>query len=162
MAIDYLTKEEKIEDKTIKIKLWDTAGQENYHTLTHNYYRKCDGIIIVFDISNKESFDKIHYWIKAIHDNTDSNKKIKQVIVGNKIDLDRQVTKEEGQKLAESYSLKYFETSAKENIGINEFMLSIITEIIKEKDIEKNKENKENFQLEKQKEEEKKGCISCY
>ena len=64
--------------------------------------------------------------------------------------------------MAESYSLKYFETSAKENIGINEFMLSIITEIIKEKDNEKNKENNENIQLEKQKEEEKKGCISCY
>ena len=86
-----------------------------YHTLTHNYYKKCDGIIIVFDVSNKESFEKINYWVKAVHDNTDSNKKIKQVIIGNKIDLEneRKVTKEEGEKMASSYSLKYFETSAK-------------------------------------------------
>ena len=61
MAIDYLTKEEKIEDKTIKIKLWDTAGQENYHTLTHNYYRKCDGIIIVFDIRIVISLAMLRY-----------------------------------------------------------------------------------------------------
>ena len=134
-----------------------------YHTLTHNYYRKCDGIIIVFDVSNKDSFEKIHYWVKAIHDNTDSSKQIKQVIVGNKIDLEneRQVTKEEGEKMASSYSLKYFETSAKKNIGINEFMQSFINEIIQLKEKGNIEEINENIELKKQEpEEEKKGC-SC-
>ena len=133
-----------------------------YHTLTKNYYKKCDGIIIVFDITNKESFDKIHYWVKQIKESTDSNKKINQVIVGNKIDLEneRQITKEEGEKMSSAYSLKYFETSAKENIGINEFMLSIINEIAQEKyDEKKEEETNENITLEKQKEEEgNKGC----
>ena len=153
MAVDYLTKEETIGDKIVKIKLWDSAGQEKYHTLTHNYYKKCDGIIIVFDVSNKESFDKINYWVKSIHDNKDSAKIIKQVLVGNKIDLEneRQISKEEAEKMASSYSLKYFETSAKENIGINEFMLNLITDILQERDNSKN-ENNENIQLEKEKE----------
>ena len=152
MAVDYLTKEETIGDKIVKIKLWDSAGQEKYHTLTHNYYKKCDGIIIVFDVSNKESFDKINYWVKSIHDNKDSTKNIKQVIVGNKIDLEneRQISKEEAEKMASSYSLKYFETSAKENIGINEFMLNLITDILQKNDKEKNEDN-ENIQLEKEK-----------
>ena len=162
IGVDYLTKEEKINDKIIKIKLWDTAGQEMYHTLTKNYYKKCDGIIIVFDITNKESFDKIHYWVKQIKESTDSNKKINQVIVGNKIDLEneRQITKEEGEKMSSAYSLKYFETSAKENIGINEFMLSIINEIAQDKyDEKKEEETNENITLEKQKEEKaNKGC----
>ena len=159
-----MTKEETIDDKNIKIKLWDSAEQEKYHTLTHNYYKKCDGIIIVFDVSNRESFDKINYWVKAIHDNKDSTKIVKQVIVGNKIDLEkeRQISKEEGEKMASSYSLKYFETSAKENIGINEFMSNLIADILKEKDNAKN-ENNENVKMGKGKqeleEEEKKLCI---
>ena len=130
-----------------------------YHTITKNYYKKCDGIIIVFDITNKDSFDKINYWVKQIKENTDSNKKINQVIVGNKIDLqnERQITKEEGEKMAAAYSLKYFETSAKENIGINEFILSIINDIIND---EKNKEINQNIELEKHKDEEtNKGCM---
>ena len=134
-----------------------------YHTLTHNYYRKCDGVIIVFDVSNKDTFEKIHYWVKAVHDNTDSSKKIKQVIIGNKIDLEneRQVTKEEGEKMACSYSLKYFETSAKKDIGINEFMQSIIKDIIQEKEKGNEEEINENIKLEKKIDEEKKGYC-CY
>lgn len=151
-----MTKEEQINDKTIKLKLWDTAGQEIYHTLTKNYYKNCDGIIIVFDITNKESFDKINYWVKQIKESAD---KKKQVIIGNKIDLqnERQITKEEGEKMAASYSLKYFETSAKENIGINEFMLNLINDVINDA---KNKEMNKNIELEKVKgEDTNKICI---
>ena len=82
--------------------------------------------------------------------------------MGNKIDLEneRQITKEEGEKMSSAYSLKYFETSAKENIGINEFMLSIINEIAQDKYDEK-KEEEKNITLEKQKEEEGNKQCGC-
>ena len=102
---------------------------------------------------------KLIIGLNKLRKNTDSNKKINQVIVGNKIDLqnERQITKEEGEKMAVAYSLKYFETSAKENIGINEFMLSIINDIFND---EKNKEMNKNIELEKHKDEEtNKGCM---
>ena len=62
VGLDYLTKEEQINDKIVKIKLWDSAGQEQFHTLTNNYIRKGDGIIIVFDITNKDTFQHIENW----------------------------------------------------------------------------------------------------
>ena len=157
-------KEEQIGDKKVKVKLWDTAGQETYHSLIKNYYRKSDGIIIVFDICNKDSFDKISYWVKSINDNADSRKDIKRIIVGNKIDLaeERKITKEEAEKMASAYSVKYFEASAKDNIGVNDFILSIVTDIIKEREKEKEKKDVEgsndNIELEQKKVEgEKKG-----
>ena len=131
--------------------MWDTAGQEKFHNITNQYYKRCDVIIIVFDVTNRESFDKISYWVKAIHDNTDSGNKCKQVLIGNKIDLEneRQISKEEGEKMASSYKIKYFETSAQLNIGINEFFKSIITEIFNDEEWERKKEIEEKIRLEK-------------
>ena len=127
------------------------------------YYRKCDGIIIIYDVTNKESFDRINYWVKTINDNTDSNKKIHTIIVGNKIDLDheRKILEEEGKKMAEAYSLKYFETSAKENIGINEFMKIFIKDIINEKDKPNDEKNNETIQLENRNKNEAQNWLCC-
>ena len=113
-GLEFNSKEERINHKIIKVKIWDTAGQEIFHSLTKNFFRKADGIIIVFDVTNKESFDKIHDWVKSVHDNIDSYREMNIIIVGNKIDLDenREVTKEEGVKLSDYYDITYFEASA--------------------------------------------------
>ena len=126
--MEYFTKEEKLEDKIIRVKIWDTAGQEQYKALTRNFYRNSDGVIIVYDVTQKSTFEKIQEWVQSIVDNTEKN--IKMVLVGNKIDLPREVTTEEGKKLADFYKIPFFETSAKENAGITEFMRKIIAEVL--------------------------------
>lgn len=128
VGLEYFTKEEKVNDKVIRVKIWDTAGQEQYKSLTRNFYRNSDGVIIVYDVTNKSSFEKIQEWVQSIKDNTEKN--IKMILIGNKIDLPREVTTEEGKKLAEHYDIPFFETSAKDNIGISEFIRKILVEVL--------------------------------
>ena len=146
-GIEYNSREEKINNKIIKVKIWDTAGQEIFHSLTKNFYRKADGIIIVFDITNKESFEKIHDWIKSVHDNIDSYREIHIIIVGNKTDLEesRQVAKEEGAKLSEYFEIPYFEASAKNSNGVRTFMMKIIEDIVNNKVNDRSSFNLRNY-----------------
>lgn len=120
-----------MEDKVIRVKIWDTAGQEQYKSLTRNFYRNSDGIVIVYDVTNKESLIRVQEWIEAVSDNTD--KRVKMILVGNKIDMHREVSSEEGKKMADAYGIQYFEASAKERIGIDEAMKAIITEVVQDK-----------------------------
>jgi small GTP-binding protein len=140
IGLEYFTKEEKVDDKVVRVKIWDTAGQEQYKSLTRNFYRNSDGVIIVYDVTNKSSFEKVQEWVQSIIDNTD--KGIKMVLVGNKIDLTREVTSEEGKKLADFYKVPFFETSAKENTGISEFIRKIISDVL-----ESFKPSQQNIQL---------------
>lgn len=119
-----------INDKLIRVKIWDTAGQEQYKALTKNFYRNSDGVIIVYDVTNKSTFEKVQEWVQSIGEYTDSEKNIQKVLVGNKIDLPRQVTTEEGKKLSDMYNIPFYEASAKDNIGIEDFMKKIIGEVL--------------------------------
>ena len=82
----------KADGKEIPIKIWDTAGQERFKTLTQSFYRKADGVIISFDVTEKPSFNNVRNWVESL--NTHADKNAARVLVGNKIDLvdDRQVT----------------------------------------------------------------------
>ena len=134
-GVEFNSKNEKINNKIIKVKIWDTAGQEIFHSLTKNFYRKADGIIIVFDVTNRESFDKVHDWVKSVYDNTDTYREIQIILVGNKIDLElnRQISTEEGIKLSEYFEIPYFEASAKNSNGVRDFMVKIILDVINNK-----------------------------
>ena len=147
IGIEFYNKEEKINNKIIQIKFWDTAGQEIFHSLTKNFYRKADGIIIVYDISNKESFERVQDWIKSIYDNTDTYKEIQMIIVGNKIDLEemREVTKEDGIKIEKYYEIDFYEASAKNDEGVNNFMIKIIRDILNNKVNNRNTLNIKNY-----------------
>ncbi len=126
--MEYFTKEEKIDEKTIRVKIWDTAGQEQFKSLTRNFYKNSHGVLICYDVTNRKSYEKIQEWIDSIADNASAN--IKMVLVGNKIDLTRDVTKDEGKKLAENYKIPFFETSAKTDEGVNECIRRLISDII--------------------------------
>ena len=147
IGIEFYNKEEKINNKIIQIKFWDTAGQEIFHSLTKNFYRKADGIIIVYDITNKESFERVQDWIKSIYDNTDTYKEIQMIIVGNKIDLEemREVTKEDGIKIGKYYEIDFYEASAKNAEGVNNFMIKIIRDILNNKVNNRNTTNIKNY-----------------
>ena len=147
IGIEFYSREERINNKVIQIKFWDTAGQEIFHSLTKNFYRKADGIIIVYDITNKESFERVQDWIKSVYDNTETYKEIQMIIVGNKIDLEekREVRKEDGLKIGKYYEIDFFEASAKNAEGVNNFMIKIIGDILNNKVNDRNTINIKNY-----------------
>ncbi len=145
----------KTEKKSFLIELFDTAGQERYRSITKNYIKGSDGIILIYDLTNKASFKNINTWLKGISENIDINK-TSFVLVGNKCDCDdlRQVSLEEGQNLAQEKGFPFFETSVKNNININQSFVAIINQMIKlgmgkkrNKEIIKNKFILENVNL---------------
>ena len=147
IGIEFFNKEERFNDKIIQIKIWDTAGQEIFHSLTKNFYRKADGIIIVYDITNKESFERVQDWVKSVYDNTDTYKEIQMIIVGNKNDLEekREVSKEEGLKIGKYFEIDFFEASAKNSEGVRNFMIKIIEDILNNKVNNRNTINIKNY-----------------
>ena len=139
IGFEFLIKVLDIENKIIKIQLWDICGSERFKTVSPSYYRRTNGAIVAYDISDKRSFDQVKFWIKEVkaYSNTETN----IVIVGTKCDiLDREVTEEEGKKLADELGVKYFETSAKTGYNVNEAYNFLIKEII---------DNFKNFEREK-------------
>ena len=130
VGVEYFVKDEIIDGKKIKVKIWDTAGQEQFKAITKNYYRNSDGVIIVYDVTDRQTFEKVQEWVKSIGEYTDREKNIQKVIVANKVDLPRKVTKEEGKQLADKYNIPFFEASAKNDIGIKEFMNRIVTDVL--------------------------------
>ena len=138
-------------NKEIKLKIYDTAGQERFRSIVKNYYKGADGILLLYDISNLRSFESITNWIKSLKDAINLEK-ISLVIIGNKCDVlqeERKVTEEMKRKLEEEIGMKIIETSAKNNINIEEAFDSLINKII---DIRfSNKlENNKTFKLEKE------------
>ena len=161
IGIEFFNKEERINDQIIQIKLWDTAGQEIFHSLTKNFYRKADGIIIVYDITNKESFERIQDWVKSVYDNTDTYKEIQMIIVGNKIDLEerREVSKEEGLKIGKYFEIDFFESSAKNAEGVRNFMIKIIEDILNNKVNNRNSINIKNYKNGNDDEDNERNCF---
>ena len=109
--MEYVSKDIVIDNKKIRVKIWDTAGQEQYRSITCNFYRNADGIIVVYDATNRETFDKVGEWLQSIDDYTPSDSQIPVILVGNKIDLPKEVSTEEGKQLAENKGIPFFETT---------------------------------------------------
>jgi small GTP-binding protein len=130
IGVDFRLKIIDVGGKLIKLQIWDTAGQERFRTITKAYYKGSHGIILTYDITNRESFKNVTHWIKQIE--TSGVENLVKVLVANKCDLpDRMVTEEEGQKLAQEYGMQFFEASAKNNININETFKALTDEMLK-------------------------------
>ena len=149
IGIDFKSKTLQIGNHEIRLKIWDTAGEERFRNITSQYYKGAEGIILVFDLTKKESFEKINDWMKQIKVNTQSDE-IAIVLLGNKKDIvnERVVSFEEGNERAGEYGIKYFETSALDGTGIDEAIQNLSEEIMKKKKIDY---EKNNFVLGKQK-----------
>ena len=135
VGLDYYSKEEIIDNKTILIKLWDTAGEERYKSLTQNYFRNAEGVLLVFDVTNTDSFNNLKEWISSIKLNMEGkNIFIPIVIIGNKLDMEdqREITKEQAEKFVSENNYKYFETSAKTGEGIDKSIRELATQILKQ------------------------------
>jgi small GTP-binding protein len=158
-GLDLKKKYIKINQTSIKLMIYDTAGHERFRTLSKNQISSTKGILIVYDVTEKESFDALNFWMKSFKEN--ANKNAICLIIGNKIDLEnkRVIGYDEGKKFAEKYGVKFIETSAKSAVGVNEAFYSVAKEIfdneINVNDIIIEGNNKKR----KNKDSEKKSCI---
>ena len=162
VGIDFQLKQIKMNNKSIKLQIWDTAGQERFKNITKSYFHSSDGFIVGYDITSRLSFTNVSTWLKEINEN--APEEIHKILIGNKCDLnEREVTTEEGQKLAEENGMKFFETSAKNDINVKETFEAITKDIL---DVQYKVEGDGNrnslvidTKTEKKKDEEKKkGC----
>ena len=136
IGIDFKIKVIEIEGKSIKLQIWDTAGQDRFRTITKTYYKGSHGVILVYDVCDERSFGNVKNWVNQIEQNAKSS--ICKVLVGNKCDkAERVITEEQGRKLAEEYNMKFYETSAKTGQNVEEAFTYLTREILK---IYKNKE----------------------
>ena len=101
IGVEFVAQTVKVEDKLIRAQIWDTAGQERYRAITNTYYRQAIGVLLVYDISRRSSFESIVKWLNEVRDHADE--KVEIILVGNKCDLEnrRQVSTQEGQKFAD-------------------------------------------------------------
>jgi len=142
-GIDFRNIIYRVNDEIIKCTIWDTAGQERFRTLTNAFYRGSDAVIILFDLTNKESFVNIERWIKEIKSFNMENDFMK-IIVGNKLDLENeiQISTHEIEEICEKYKMKYISCSAKEDRNISEIFNVILKILLEHDDKSKNNEKK--------------------
>ena len=157
IGIDFKTKTVKIKNKDIKLKIWDTAGEERFRNITTQYYKGADGIVLVYDVTDGSSFEKIKDWMDQITSNTTKDN-IGLVLLGNKCDFEeRAVTEEQGNKLGEELKISYFETSALSGQGIKEAFEQLTKDIMKIKGVD----NGNDTSIELKKVKKKKGKSDC-
>ena len=119
VGVEYKVKSLKLDPYTnVNLKIWDTCGEEKYRTITRQYYRDTNGVVLVFDLTNKNSFDKLSVWLNDIKEYGSNDTCI--ILVGNKSDVqDRKLSLfEEGKKLAMNYKMPYIEVSAKTGTNV--------------------------------------------
>ncbi|XP_047466155.1 ras-related protein Rab-15-like [Mugil cephalus] len=129
IGVDFKMKTLEIDGVKVRVQIWDTAGQERYQTITKQYYRRAQGVIFVYDITSEPSFQHIAKWASDVEECTPD--KVQTILVGNKSDdeVGRQVTHEQGRKLAETYGMEFFETSATTSSNISESFIRL-TELV--------------------------------
>lgn len=140
IGVDFKIRTLEIDGEKVKLQIWDTAGQERFRTITSTYYRGTHGVIVVYDVTNGESFANVKRWLHEIDQNCEM---VNRILVGNKNDDPERkvVLTEDAQRFAEQMKIKLFETSAKENINVEE-MFNEITRMV----LQSKKEHKERQQ----------------
>ena len=132
LGVDYMDKTVDYNNLKVFLQIWDTSGEEKFCSITRNFYRNADGLLVVFDLTCKESFNHVKNWINEAKEHKND---IKTILVGNKLDLEdeREVDKETALKFAEKNNLKYLETSAKNGKNINNSFKEMIALILNDK-----------------------------
>lgn len=119
----------ELDGKTIKLQIWDTAGQERFRTITSSYYRGAHGIIVVYDVTDNESFNNVKQWLHEIDRYACEN--VNKLLVGNKCDLEgkRVVSTEQGKEFADGLGIEFLETSAKTSTNVEQAFLTMASQI---------------------------------
>ncbi len=157
IAVAFKNKFLKIDSYTqVNMNIWDTAGQEKYRSMTRDYLRNSHGVFLVFDLSNKKSFDSLNLWLGDIN-NSDINKNYVKMLIGNKYDSKtKEVDKETAKKFGEENDMKYLEVSAKDGINIEsmfEMMGTACAKILEKENKGEADKSESRFKKKKEKEE---------
>ena len=115
--------------KKVKLQIWDTAGQERYNAVNKNLFQKVQGVIIMYDITNRASLENINKWLYLLSQNVSDKAKI---LVGSKLDLSEEkriVTEEEGQNLADKNNMPFYETSSKTGENVEKIFFTLAQNI---------------------------------
>ncbi|XP_028275164.1 ras-related protein ORAB-1-like [Parambassis ranga] len=131
IGVDFKIRTIVMDGKTVKLQIWDTAGQERFRTITSSYYRGAHGIIIVYDVTEQESFNNVKQWLDEIDRYACEN--VSRLLVGNKSDLvsKKVVDAATAQELASSLKIPFMETSAKSSDNVERAFLTMASEIHK-------------------------------
>ena len=151
VGFEFQTKKVKVNEKMYTVCFYDTAGQERYKSLSVSLYKKAEGIILMYDVTKRKTFEDIPEWM----DNIKVNKGLEYpiILIGNKCDLEerREVQTEEGEKLSKKYNLSFYETSNKEGKNVEEVGMELIKRIIDRKENQKDiNENHDVIELKKE------------
>ncbi|KAI9098344.1 P-loop containing nucleoside triphosphate hydrolase protein [Phlyctochytrium arcticum] len=132
IGVDFKVRIVDVEDKRYKLTIWDTAGQERFRTLTSSYYRGAQGVILVYDVSNRQTFEHLPLWFTEL-DTYSSSRDVIKIIVGNKCDKDtsgvREVSRREGEAFAQKMGTLFIETSAKTRTGVKDAFVEVVRKI---------------------------------
>jgi len=132
LGIDFKQKKIKLKDgRDVRLRIFDTAGQERYKSVSASFIKKADGVILIYDIGDLESFEAVDNWIKSIREIGKDNLPI--ILVGNKCDLSddkRMISLKEGQDKADEFNIPFYETSCKEGINIKEVFEKLVDDIM--------------------------------
>lgn len=129
VGIEYVRKQLNIDNNTVMVQVWDTAGQESMFSLTSSYYKNSCAVLLVYDVTRRETFSHLKKWLGQINDN--SNPSARRILIGNKCDLDfeRLVSRKEGEAFAKENNLPYIETSAKTAKNVHEMFHQMAHEV---------------------------------
>lgn len=128
IGIDFKMRTVKLDGKTVKLQIWDTAGQERFRSVTTAYYRGATGILLVYDVTDEQSFGHITSWMRNVEQHAPSG--ARRVLVGNKCDLTRVITSARGAALAAAHGIGFFETSAKEASGVEDAFMALVRQVV--------------------------------
>jgi Ras-related protein Rab-8A len=144
IGIDFKVKEATLSNnKKYKLYFYDTTGQEKYRSIAVNLIKNAEGVLLMYDVTKQSSFQSISEWMESIYNSKPKNFPI--ILAGNKIDLEkREVTTEEGEKLAKDYGIPFFEISNKEGINVTEACLALANKIVEQREVEANANNSDN------------------
>ncbi|KFO83854.1 Ras-related protein Rab-18-B, partial [Buceros rhinoceros silvestris] len=128
--VDFKVKKMVVDGRAVQLAIWDTAGQERFRTLTPSYYRGAQGVVLVYDVTRKDTFAGLESWLNELEMYTSKSNTVK-MLVGNKTDKpDRQVERREGLQFARKRSLLFIETSAKTQDGVQHAFEELILKIL--------------------------------
>lgn len=132
IGVEFASKIVYVEQKQVKLQIWDTAGAETFQSLTRSYYHSSSGVILVYDVTRRETFKHVQHWLSDIRDRC--HDKIAIILVGNKLDLDkrRTVSTAEGQSLAKHHGLLFCETSARTGQGVEDVFRMLAATVCKQ------------------------------
>lgn len=143
IGVDFKVKRINLLNKNVLVKIWDSAGQERFKTVTRQYYKNAEGVMLIYDVTSQKSFSMIEEWFKSIIEN--KRKDAQVILIGNKKDMvNRVISAEQGESLAKKFEIKYYETSALSGENVDQVFEELAENILK---IKLNTEEEESISL---------------